>query len=61
MKELSKEEVQWRVTEICREIFTLDEYQRKQIISILIASTLNDQSNKDAKMIYDKIINLLDD
>lgn len=48
-----------RLTEICKEIFTLDEYQRKQIISILIASTLNEQSNKDAKNIYDKIINLL--
>jgi len=48
-----------RITEICKEIFTLHEYQRKQIISILIASTLNDQSNKDSENIYNNIINLL--
>lgn len=47
------------IKSIIKKALTLDEYQRKQIISILIASTLSEQSNKDAKNIYDKIINLL--
>ncbi len=49
------------ITDTCKFLFTLEEYQRKQIISILICSMLTEQSNKDAKNTYDKIINLLDD
>ena len=45
---------------ICELIFELDEYQRKQIISVLICSMLTEQSNKDAKEIYNNITNLLD-
>jgi len=41
------------------QIFLLDEYQRKQIISVLIASMLTDLSNKEANKIYDEIINKL--
>jgi len=47
------------IQSICELIFTLKEYERKQIISILICSMLTEQSNKDAKEIYDNIINLL--
>lgn len=48
------------IQRICELIFELDEYQRKQIISVLICSMLTEQSNKDAKDIYNNIINLLD-
>jgi len=48
------------IQSICELIFTLKEYERKQIISILICSMLTEQSNKDAKDIYNNIINLLD-
>ena len=47
------------IQSICELIFTLKEYERKQIISVLICSMLTEQSNKDAKEIYDNIINLL--
>ena len=48
------------IQKICELMFTLKEYERKQIISVLICSMLTEQSNKDAKEIYDNIINLLD-
>jgi hypothetical protein len=35
------------------------EYQRKQAISILIASMLNDISNKQAKKLYDEVVDKL--
>jgi len=44
---------------LIKKLFLLNEYQRKQIISILIASMLTDLSNKEAHKIYDKIINQL--
>ena len=47
------------IQKICQLIFELDEYQRKQIISVLICSMLTEQSNKDAEEIYNNIINLL--
>tara|TARA_S200000501_G_scaffold375568_1_gene427953 strand:+ start:2435 stop:2593 length:159 start_codon:yes stop_codon:yes gene_type:complete len=37
----------------------LPEYQRKQIISILIASMLTEKSDKDARKAYNKIISTL--
>jgi len=37
----------------------LDEYERKQIISVLIASMLTDESNNEAEKKYNKIINTL--
>ena len=49
------------ITDTCKFLFTLEEYQRKQIISILICSMLTEQSNRDAKNTYNKIINLLDE
>lgn len=49
------------ITDTCKFLFTLEEYQRKQIVSILICSMLTEQSNKDAEDIYNKIINLLDE
>jgi hypothetical protein len=52
--------MQENIQDICKTIFKLKEYERKQIISVLICSMLTEQSNKDAKKIYDNIINLLD-
>jgi len=48
-----------KTKKIITKIFKLHEYQRKQIISILIASMLNDLSNKEANKIYDEIITKL--
>ena len=48
-----------KTKKIIGKIFLLDEYQRKQIISILIASMLNELSNKEAKKTYNEIINKL--
>jgi hemoglobin-like flavoprotein len=45
-----------RTEKIIKQIIPLYEYERKQIISILIASMLTDYSNKEAKKIYDNII-----
>jgi len=45
-----------RTEKIIKQIISLYEYERKQIISILIASMLTDYSNKEAKKIYDNII-----
>jgi len=47
------------IQNICELIFKLKEYERKQIISILICSMLTEQSNEDAKEIYDNIIKQL--
>ncbi len=44
---------------LLQEIIDLPEYERKQIISVLIASMLNTQSYEDAKLTYDNIINQL--
>jgi len=48
-----------KTKKLISQIFLLDEYQRKQIISVLIASMLTDLSNKEANKIYDEIINKL--
>ena len=45
--------------QIITKIMILPEYQRKQILSILIASMLNELSNKEAENIYNEIINKL--
>jgi hypothetical protein len=44
---------------IITKIFQLQEYQRKQIISVLIASMLTELSNNEASKIYDEIITKL--
>ena len=44
-----------RTEKIVKQIIPLYEFERKQIISILIASMLTDYSNKEARKIYDKI------
>tara|TARA_R110000782_G_scaffold75014_2_gene149826 strand:+ start:499 stop:657 length:159 start_codon:yes stop_codon:yes gene_type:complete len=48
-----------RTEKIVKQIIPLYEFERKQIISILIASMLTDYSNKEARKIYDKIIKQL--
>ena len=45
-----------RTEKIIKQILQLCEYERKQIISILIASMLTEYSDKEARKIYDKII-----
>ena len=52
--ELNKE-----VKNIVSKCLNLYEYERKQIISILIMSTLTDLSNDEAKEIYETVINKL--
>tara|TARA_R100000541_G_scaffold5208_2_gene12684 strand:- start:14615 stop:14776 length:162 start_codon:yes stop_codon:yes gene_type:complete len=44
---------------LLQKIIDLPEYERKQIISVLIASMLNSESQEDAKKTYDSIINQL--
>lgn len=44
---------------LLEEIINLPEYERKQIISILIASMLHNESFDEAKKTYDNIINQL--
>ena len=44
---------------LLKKIIELPEYERKQIISVLIASMLNPESNKDAQEMYENIINKL--
>lgn len=44
---------------LLQRIIDLPEYERKQIISVLIASMLNSESQEDAKKTYDSIINQL--
>lgn len=41
---------------LLQEIIDLPEFERKQIISVLIASMLNSESYEDAKQTYDDII-----
>ena len=48
-----------RTEKIIKQIIPLYEYERKQIISILITSMLTDYSGKEARKIYDKIIKQL--
>ena len=45
--------------EIIKICMNLHEYERKQIISCLIASMLTELSDKEARKTYDKIINQL--
>ena len=45
-----------KLDKIIKQILQLCEYERKQIISILIASMLTEYSNKEARKIYNKII-----
>ena len=45
--------------EIIELSLNLYEYERKQIISCLIASMLTDKSNKNAERSYNEIINKL--
>lgn len=44
---------------LLQKIIDLPEYERKQIISVLIASMLNSESQEEAKKTYDNIINQL--
>ena len=48
-----------KTKKIITKIFQLQEYQRKQIISVLIASMLTELSNKEANEIYNEIITKL--
>ncbi len=48
-----------KTKKIITKIFQLQEYQRKQIISVLIASMLTELSNNEANKIYDEIITKL--
>lgn len=45
--------------QICKVSLELPEYERKQIISILIASMLTKMSDDDAKKTYNKLISEL--
>ena len=45
-----------KTKEILQTIIDLPEFERKQIISVLIASMLNNDSYEDAKETYDDII-----
>ena len=47
------------VKSIITQCMDLYEFERKQIISILIMSTLTDKSNDEAKEIYNAVINKL--
>ena len=48
-----------KTKEILQSIVDLPEFERKQIISVLIASMLNNESYEDAKKTYDQIIDKL--
>tara|TARA_R110001606_G_C15212584_1_gene633074 strand:+ start:492 stop:650 length:159 start_codon:yes stop_codon:yes gene_type:complete len=48
-----------KTKEILQTIIDLPEFERKQIISVLIASMLNNDSYEDAKETYDDIIDKL--
>ena len=41
--------------DICSVLLQRPEYQRKEVISILIASMLTEMSDKEAKKTYDKL------
>ncbi len=47
------------VKEIINQCMNLYEFERKQIISVLIMSTLTDMSKDEAKEIYNSVINKL--
>lgn len=44
---------------ICMILVNLPEYERKQIMSVLLASMLNDLPNKEAQQTYESIISKL--
>lgn len=44
---------------ICMILVNLPEYERKQIMSVLLASMLNDIPNEEARRTYDEIISKL--
>jgi len=48
-----------KTKEILQDIIDLPEFERKQIISILVASMLNSESYEDAKETYNDIISKL--
>jgi hypothetical protein len=48
-----------KTKELLQTIIDLPEFERKQIISVLIASMLNSESYDDAKETYDDIIKKL--
>ena len=48
-----------KTKELLQTIIDLPEFERKQIISVLIASMLNSESYEDAKETYDEIIKKL--
>lgn len=48
-----------KTKELLQTIIDLPEFERKQIISVLIASMLNSESYDDAKETYDEIIKKL--
>ncbi len=48
-----------KTKKIITKIFQLQEYQRKQIISVLITSMLTELSNNEANKIYNEIISKL--
>ena len=47
------------VRSIINQCMSLYEYERKQIISILIMTTLTSKSNNESKDIYNSVINKL--
>jgi len=47
------------VKTICTILVNLPEYERKQIMSILLASMLNDIPNEEARNTYEEIISKL--
>jgi|TARA_R110000796_G_scaffold41855_6_gene103809 hypothetical protein len=48
-----------KTKELLETIIGLPEFERKEIISVLIASMLNSESYEDAKKTYDEIIEKL--
>tara|TARA_R110000822_G_scaffold130552_3_gene267120 strand:- start:1154 stop:1333 length:180 start_codon:yes stop_codon:yes gene_type:complete len=55
----TKKDMKPKTKVLLEEIINLPEYERKQIISILIASMLHNESFDEAKKTYDNIINQL--
>lgn len=51
----TNEYAEWHFDKLATQCCYLPEYQRKQIISILIGSMLTDKSDKDAKKAYNNI------
>ncbi len=48
-----------KIEDIIYQCTKLYEYEQKQVISILIALTLNDRTNVEAKEIYNSVIKKL--